>query len=121
MGTNLEAISALVSEHRRKKGREPYTAQLWESVSALRNQYSVQAISRATGLCPSLIYKRGQVQSVPKVPRAKRMFQEVKLVETALVIKPIAVEVRRSDGALLRFNIEGKSGELTGLFQEFLR
>jgi hypothetical protein len=49
------------------------------------------------------------------------MFREIKLVPPAATIKPVVVEVRRCDGAELRFKIEANTGELSGLFLEFLR
>lgn len=117
MGKNLETLSALVSEHRREKGRVPYPGSIWESVSILRKQYTVEAICRATGICPSLIYKRTRAQK----PNQSTMFREVKLVPPTAAIKPVVVEVRRCDGAELRFKIEANTGELSGLFLEFLR
>jgi hypothetical protein len=115
MATNLENLTALVSEHRRENGRGQYPVTVWESVSALRKQHTVEEISLATGIHATLIYKQTSTK------RPKAMFREVKLVPPATVLKPVVVELRRGDGAELRFKIEASTQELSGFFLEFLR
>lgn len=118
METNLENLIALVSDHRREKRRGQYPTTVWESVSALRKQHTVGEISRATGIHTTLIYRRTSTR-LPK--KDKALFREVKLVPPPTLSKSVAVELRRADGAELRFRIEATRQELSGLFAEFLR
>jgi len=118
METNLENLRTLVSNHRRENGRAQYPATVWESISALRKERTVEEISRVTGIDATLIYKRTGTRR-PK--NTKPLFREVKLVPTPILSKSVAVEMRRVDGAELRFRIEATPQELSNLFAEFLR
>jgi hypothetical protein len=119
METNLENLAALVSTHRRENKRRQYPATVWEAISVLRKDHTVNEISVATGINVTQIYKQtGKC-------RAKPLFREVKLVSPAAVvatavIKPIVVELRRGDGAELRLKMELSQRELSNLFAEFL-
>jgi hypothetical protein len=114
MQTNLQNLTALVAEHRREKKRGQYPTVVWDSVSALRKEHTVDEIARATGIAITQIYR--------KTGRKRRaIFQEVKLVAPRAATKSVVVEVRRVDGVEVRFRIEATAQELSGIFTEFLR
>ena len=115
MGTSLENLANLVADHRRVKKRGKYPSSVWDSVSALRARHSVEEIAKATGITRAQIYR--QIKS----KRAR--FQEVKLIAPPAPIsaKAVGVELRRSDGAELRFRVEASAQELSTLLVEFLR
>ena len=122
METDLENLSSLVAEHRRVHGRGQYPATVWDGVSVLRKQHTVEEISKAIGINAITIYRKTSRR------RRRPLFREVKLSpppmplqRVPLSAKPVVVEMRRGDGTALRIRIEASSQELSGLVSEFLR
>lgn len=114
METNLENLTALVTEHRGGKKRGRYPAVVWASIAELKKRHTPEEISQATGIHQTHIYR--------KMSRGRRpVFREVKLSPPPMTTKSIALELRRGDGAELRLRIDVNREELSTLFSEFLR
>ncbi|GEM_PF-4840974 len=114
MDTNLENLSALVAEHRRDKKRGKFPPAVWESVIALRKSHTVGEIARTSGLDATQIYRcTGE--------RRRSFFREVKVIAPPSTVKPVVMELRRSDGAELRLRLEANREELSAIFVSFLQ
>ena len=114
METNLENLSALVAEHRQSKKRGRYPTTVWESIARLRKDHAVPEIARTSGINASEIYRRTS---------AKRgsLFREVRITPPLSASKPVVMELRRADGAELRFRCDASREELSEIFTSFLR
>jgi len=114
METDLENLSALVAEHRQSKKRGRYPATVWESIARLRKDHAVPEIARTSGINATEIYRRTST-------RRHSLFREVKITPQPATSKPVVMELRRADGAELRFRCDASREELSEIFASFLR
>lgn len=114
METDLENLSVLVAEHRRNKKRGKFPIAIWESVIAVRKSHTVGEIARTSGLDATQIYRcTGESR--------RSLFREVKVIPPTLTVKPVVMELRRSDGAELRLRCDANREELSAIFVSFLQ